>query len=407
MTGMHLTRRIVGDRADLKQVTTLVVIGAVILAGLAGIAAFALSFRPSHFALPPGHVLVYKLTTTSTEIAADRREGRPVTDEQVIMLIGTAHDNEVALLAEEARGRDRLSRHRIESDGSATTIDAAGRPAGTSRAIGIFDLNLFALPPSAAEQAWDASVTYGVLPAGKQLVQARARRSQSKANPEFQLRLPGSLEWPAGGTYRQIRDLVATYRFRTGLGAVDQGRITCTWSVEQLPPATQRRWRIETNIELMDADGMDEDPVRLHDLVRDCAAAGEALGDPAIGGERRRALAADLRTASTGIARLRRLADRLAQEVLRVPAISAESAAKPAGRRYRIQTGIGPESQRAQAEQFARTLIASGFTAQVEPAAAGRLRVVVGPFADKDPEILARLERAFPYIKPLWIEVAP
>lgn len=401
MAGMPLTRRFSRDKTDIKHITTLLVIGGVALAGIAGIAAFALSFRPSRFQLDPGHVLLYRLRTTSTEIGSDNREARPTIDERVIALIGIGPDNQVALLAEEARGRDRISLHRIEPDGTAITLDAAGRTAPGSRAIGIFDLNLLALPPSASEQSWDVQVTYGLLPAAKQLVQAKARRSQSKSNPEFQLKPPSSLEWLESGTYRQVRDLVATYRYRSSLNAVDQGTLKCTWAVEQ--PGGIRRFRLVTEIELLDADGVDEDPDRLHRVAMACAAANDALSDPGIGPERRRALAADLRTADTAIGRLRQLADRLSVEVLRQPA-TTQAAVRPPSQRFLIQVASGPETQKEQAEQLARTLTAGGFAARIEPAAAGKLRVVVGPLVEKDPETLERLQRAFPYLKPLWIE---
>lgn len=406
---MSATRRILRDRTDFKQVTTLLVVGGVVLACIAGITAFALSFRPSRFRLDPGTVLIYHMVTTTTEISSDNREGRPYSDERTIAMVGIGADNEIALLAEEARGRDRISLHRIDSDGTATLLDAAARPVGGSRAIGLFDLNLLALPPSATEQSWDVQLTYAVMPPAKQLVQARAKRSKSSSNPEFQLKLP-ALEWlDAGngaGGYRQIKDLLVTYRFRNSQHAVDQVRLQATYAVEQPEPAAKRRFRIVTTLELIDRDVLDEDPQHLRNAALACAAASEALNDPEIGSQRRRALAADLRGADTAIARLRQLTDRLAGEVLRQP-LANKLAPPRASLHYAIQVAIGPEAQKAQAEQYARTLIASGFTARVEPANAGNLRVMVGPFADKNAEVLDRLQRAFPYLKPLWIEVGP
>ena len=408
---MSATRRILRDRTDFKQVTTLVVVGGVVLAGIAGLTAFALSFRPSRFRLDPGTVLVYHLVTTTTEISGDNREGRPTSDERTIALIGIGPDNELALLAEEARGRDRISLHRVDSDGTATLLDAAARPISGSRAIGLFDLNLLALPPSATEQSWDVQLTYAVMPRAKQLVQARAKRSKSSSNPEFQLKLP-ALEWldaspGGGGGYRQIKDLLVTYRFRNSQHAVDQMRLQATYAVEQPEPAAKRRFRMVTTMELIDRDVLDEDPQHLRDAALACAAASEALSDPTIPGERRRALAGELRGADTAVARLRQLIDRLANEVLRQPVASKLATVRPPTMTFAIQVAIGPESHKAQAEQYARTLIASGFTARVEPANAGNLRVTVGPFAEKNPQALERLQRAFPYLKPLWIEVEP
>jgi len=408
---MSATRRIHRDRTDFKQVTTLLVVGGVVLACIAGITAFALSFRPSRFRLDSGTVLIYHVVTTTTEISGDTREGRPFIEERTIALVGIGPDNEVALLAEESHGRDKISLHRIDADGTATLLDAAARPIGGSRAIGLFDLNLLALPPSATEQSWDVQLTYAVMPPAKQLVQARAKRSKSSSNPEFQLKLP-ALEWldstngPNGG-YRQLKDLMATYRFRNSQHAVDQVRLQATYAIEQPEPASKRRFRIVTTLELIDRDTLDEDPLRLRSAALACAAATEALTDPSIGVERRRALSADLRGADTAVARLRQLTDRLAGEVLRQPVASQQMLIRPPAMRYAIQVAVGPESHKAQAEQYARTLVASGFTARVEPANAGNLRVTVGPFAEKNPEVLDRLQRAFPYLKPLWIEVAP
>ena len=403
---MIATRRILRDRTDFKQVTTLLVIGGVVLACIAGITAFALSFRPSKFRLDPGTVLIYHLVTTTTEISSDNREGRPFIEERTIALVGIGPENEIAFLAEESRGRDLISLHRIDADGTATLLDAAARPAGGSRAIGLFDLNLFALPPSATEQSWDVQLTYAALPPAKQLVQARAKRSKSSSNPEFQLRLP-SMEWPGPGGYRQIKDLLVTYHFKNSQQAVDLARLQGTFAIEQPEPVNRRRFRIVTTVELIDRDTLDEDPLRLRSAALACAAATEALTDPSIGADRRRALSADLRGADTAVARLRQLSDRLATEVLRQPLATPQSQIRQAALHYAIQVAIGPESQKTQAEQYARTLVASGFTARVEPANAGNLRVTIGPFADKNPEVLERLQRAFPYLKPLWIEVTP
>ena len=138
-----------------------------------------------------------------------------------------------------------------------------------------------------------------------------------------------------------------------------------------------------------------------------CAAATSALTDPAIGSERRRSLAADLRTAETAVGRLRHLADRLAIEVVRQPSATLQTVAHAAPRRHQIQVAIGAESGKVQADQLARTLVAAGFTARAEPASAGNVRVVVGPFTEKDPAVLQRLQLGFPYLKPLWIEAAP
>ena len=400
---MALSRRLVSDRPDFKQITTMVVIGAVLLAGCAGIAAFALSFRASKFHLEPGQVLIYRLSTTTTEIGSDHREDRPQIDERIIALIGIGPGNEAAFLAEESRGRDRLSLHRFEPNGSNVLLDAAARPTSGSRAIGVFDFNLFALPPTASDQAWEAQITYGLMPPAKQLVQARVRRSQSKSNPEFQLKPPSSLEWIDQGTYRQVRDLQAIYRFKNSLGTIDQATIKCTFSVEQPPPASIRRWRLVTVVELIDNDILAEEPLRLRSVAVDCAAAGEALSDPQIGPERRRELAARLRTADTAVGRLRQLADRLAVEVLRLPPTQPQQQRAPR-LRHQLQVAIGPENQKEQAEQLARTLLAGGFAARVEPAPAGRLRVVVGPYPEKDAALLERLQKAYPYLKPLWIE---
>ncbi len=405
MLPMARSRSFSREPTDLKHLTTLVVIGAVILAGIAGVTFFVLSFRPSRFRLDPGQVLLYRLTTTSTELAADNREGRPLTEAKDLVLLGIGPDNLVALLAEDVRGRDRLSLHKIETDGTAVLLDAAGRPTTGSRAIGIFDLNLFVLPPSATEQSWDAQLTYGLLPPAKQLIQVKVRRSESKSNPQFQLKPPASLEWLADGTYRQVKDLQATYHFRTSLHAVDKADLKCTWSIE-LPTGGVRRYRVTANLELVDTATLDDDPLRLRAVAMDCAAATEALGDSDIGTTRRQALAANLRTADTGATRLRQLADRLSVEVLRPPAVSANFA-KPPGRRVQIQVAIGPEQQKAQAEQLAKTLVAGGFQGRIEPAAPGMLRVVVGPLIERDPQILDRLQRAFPYLKPLWIEASP
>ena len=400
------SQRFSREHTDYKRLITLTVVVVVILAGIIGITSFVLSFRPSLFRLDAGQVLVYRLKTTTTELATDGREGRPAIDERTITLIGIGGDNQVALLAEEQRGRDRLSLHAIETNGTSVLLDAAARPTSGSRAVGLFDLNLFALPPSATEQTWEVQLTYGLLPPAKQLVQAHARRSKSSSNPEFQLRLPTSLEWTetAQSPYRQIRDLVCTYRYRSAQNAVDQATLRCTFALEQPHNANTRRFRLLMEIDLIDNATLDENPLRLREVVIDCAAATAALTDPAIGQARRTALANNLRAAETGIGRLRQLADRLTDEVKRQPSTQTLLVSHAAPLRHQIQVAIGPEGSKVQAEQLARTLVANGFTARVEPAAAGKLRVVVGPFTEKDPAVLERLQQRFPYLKPLWVE---
>ena len=402
------SQRFSREHTDFKRITTLTVVGGVIFAGIIGIAAFVLSFRPSLFRLDAGQVLVYRLKTTTTELAPDGREGRPAIDERTITLIGIGGENQVALLAEETRGRDRISLHGIESNGMSVLLDAAARPTSGSRAVGIFDLNLFALPPSATEQSWDVQLTYGLLPPAKQLVQAHAKRSKSSSNPEFQLRLPTSLEWTesVNSPYRQVRDLQCTYRYRSSQHAVDQATLRCTFAIEQPQNATTRRFRMAMEIDLIDSATLDENPARLREVAIDCAAATAALSDPAIGIDRRKALADNLRAAETGIGRLRQLADRLTEEVRRQPSTQTLLVSHAAPLRHQIQVAIGPEANKTQAEQLARTLIASGFTARVEPVAAGNVRVVVGPFIEKDPTVLERLQQSFPYLKPLWVEAS-
>jgi hypothetical protein len=71
-----------------------------------------------------------------------------------------------------------------------------------------------------------------------------------------------------------------------------------------------------------------------------------------------------------------------------------------------VQLARCPVDRRGDADVFARTLIASGFHAWVSPAAEG-LAVLIGPYYDRDPTVLAVLSQHYPQQRATWVRVNP
>jgi hypothetical protein len=64
----------------------------------------------------------------------------------------------------------------------------------------------------------------------------------------------------------------------------------------------------------------------------------------------------------------------------------------------------GPERERAQAEGLAQRLIAAGFPAELRPAGPREVEVVLGPYSNPDPMVLAGVAKGFPQFSPTWID---
>jgi hypothetical protein len=385
-------------RADTRtRVQWAVAVGAILLA-LVGIAVVALSFRPSRFQCPPGTVLSWTVTTTTTEILPDRREGVPAVGQTTLQIIGLGDEGQVALVGPDAAGRERLSLLRIAEDGAVQHLDAAGREQEGGRAIGLLDLALFPLPESPGDQTWEPSVSWAVLPEGRQNLQAKVWRKKASRHPEFELKPAlGAIEWTdARGLYRQVRDLVVNYHFDPGLGAVDQATLRMSYAVEEPPPGTKRTWRVVVAMTLAGRQRVDDDPASLLEAARACAAAQEAqagAGGEALRQDARRRL----QQASVGPARLRSLAGALLDDLARPAPARAASG-------WYLRLANGPEAQRAAAEQLAVTARAANLPAEVALAGPGRVQVLLGPWPTRDSALMERVRFRFPHLKPVWQE---
>ena len=385
-------------RADTRTRIQWAVGVAAVLLALVGIAVVALSFRPSRFHCPPGTVLNWTATTTSTEVLPDKREGQPAVATSTFSLIGLGREGQVALLGADQTGRERLSLLRIAEDGAVQMLDAAGREQEGGRAIGLIDLALFPLPASPGDQVWEPEVSWAVLPEGRQNLQAKVRRAKASRHPEFVLKpLASAIEWTdARGLYRQVRDLSVTYRFDPGIGAVDQATFKMLYSTEEAAPAVKRTWRVVVDVVLASKERVDDDAVALAEGARACAAAQEAQSG--VGGEPLRAEARRrLQVASVGPTRLRALVSRLLDDLAR-PAPPVTSVG------WYLRVAVGPDGQREGAERLAADLRTTQVPARVAPAGSGRLQVVLGPVPTRDAALMERVRFRYPHLKPVWQE---
>jgi hypothetical protein len=379
-----------------KHAAGAAVVGAVAVMAI-GVLAFFLALRPSRMRFDPGQVVTYRLRTEVAELAADGGEGPAQLKEQELNLICISPDNDVVLLAP-ADGRDEVTLMNFAPNGTARTLDAASRPGDAGKALGFFDFNLLPLPPG-TEQTWNVDLVYAVLPPNKRCVQGKVKRTRSGANPEFQLKLPTSVEWISEqNRYMQIRDLVCTYRFQTGKGLVDQASVRCLAGIER--DDGRHRFRVRAELSLVSIGRTGDDPREIRDLALAGAEAQDAL---ALGrSERLATLLTRLQAANVQSPRLRELVQRLCSEA-RLPAPAPRAAARPL---WAVQVASCAPDRRADAEAFVRALSGSGLRAWVATSGDG-LAVLVGPYFDRDPAVLGALSQRYPQQRAVWVKVAP
>jgi hypothetical protein len=225
------------------------------------------------------------------------------------------------------------------------------------------------------------------------------RRTRSGANPEFQLKLPPSVEWVnEQNRYQQVRDLVCTYRFHTGKGLVDRASVRCQAGVEREDGL--RHYQVRADLDLLGIGHTGDDPRQVRDLALASTEAQDALAD---GRHERlapvlvRILAADVQDP-----RLRELARRMALEV-RNPPPAPPITPRPL---WAVQLATMPEEHRDEAERFARTVSAGGFHAYLATAQTDVL-VLVGPYVDRDPAVIATLAQRYPEQRTVWVKAEP
>lgn len=393
---------------QLKRHAPLAAVVVAALVAVAGGVLLLLATRPSRFAINPGEFLYYRIHLEGIELVEGGGERAPRIEDREMLLVGTGSDNQCILAVAQA-SQVTVALVAIGADGQVRTSDAAGRRGEAGLAVGWFDLSLCALPPG-SDQAWDEpDLVYAALPPQRRTVQAKARRMRSGASPEFQLKLPPSIEWiNRAGHYEQLRDAVCKYRFANGKHAVEWAHLDLLAGEEQPDGRRRIRWRYD--VTLAGSGTIDDDPR----LIRELALTGAAIQDAAAEGRRDRlpALVARLGGIEISDQRLREIARRLADRA-RSPAssptgLAIEQTAPPAQARQRWEVVVGSVvlERRQEAEQLMRRLSRKGLKAYVAPMAQG-VAVVVGPYAQRDQAVLTALSELLPNQRLAWSAVKP
>jgi hypothetical protein len=380
-----------------KHAAVLVVVGALAVAAL-GIMAFFLALRPCRMRIESGEQATYHLRSEVAEIAADGSEGQPQVSDQDLDLIGIGADNDVVLISP-AASHDEATLMNFTAAGTARTLDAALRPSEVGKALGYFDFNLMPLP-AGVEQGWNTDLVYACLPPSKRCVQGKVKRTRSGANPEFQLKLPTSVEWiSAENRYLQVRDLVCSYRYNTGKALVDQAVLHCTLGIER--DDGRHRFRVRVDLTLMGIARTSDDPHEIRDLA---LAASEAQAALARGSsERFPSILARLQGANIQGPRLRDLVRQISQEVRNPQPAAPHLVSRQL---WAVQLASCPVERRADADTFTRTLIAGGLHAWVGSSGEG-LAVLIGPYYDRDPAVLAQISQHYPQQRATWVHINP
>lgn len=384
-----------------NHAATAAVIAALLVAAL-GVTAFVLALRPSRLTFDSGQLITYRLRSEISEVIENHerkdQELPALVQENDLHLICVGPDNTMVMLAHQD-GRDQVALLTMATNGTARELDAAARPSDSGRAIGFFDFNLLPLPPG-SEQVWNVDVAYAVLPPGKRSLQGKARRLRSGSSPEFQLKLPPSVEWIGEDQrYRQVRDLTSHYRFNTSKGVIEEAVIRCVAGYER--PEGRRRHKLRLTLSLVSIGRITDDP----DQVRNLAIAGiDAQAALAAGRkERLAAITQRLNAAAVQDPRLRALTQSLLGEIRNGP--RPRQVNIPQGL-WAVHLASGPAERRSEAQRFVDHLTTQGFKAYLT-AQGATLSVLVGPYYDRDPAVIRSLSQRYPQQRVTWVEVKP
>jgi len=382
-----------------NHAATAAVVAALLVAGL-GVTAFILAMRPSRLHFTPGELVTYHLRTEISEVieTQERKDQHlpPMVQESDLHLICVGSDNTTVLLTK-VDGREQVALLTFAANGTARELDAASRPSDSGRAVGFFDFNLLPLPPG-SEQVWNVDLAYAVLPPGKRSLQAKARRTRSGANPEFQLKLPASVEWVGEDQrYLQVRDLTSQYRFNTSKGVIEEATIHCMAGYER--PEGRRRHKLKLTLSLVSITRISDDPGQVLNLALAGVDAQAALS--AGRKERLAAISQRLSAAAVQDPRLRALAESLLGEIRNGP-----RPRPPTGPRglWAVHLASGPVELRSDAQRFVDNLAGLGFRAYLATQGP-TLSVLVGPYYDRDPAVIRSLSQRFPQQRATWVEV--
>lgn len=382
--------------ARLKRLVTISTLVLALLVGAIGTACVVVALRPCHLDLAPGTVLTYQIRTESRRLedGVPAGESAVKVNTQEITLVCLDRGNRVALLSPGAPGsRDEICLMELGPDGSARRLDDALRPLEDGKAVGFFDFNLLRLPQG-MEQNWITEVPYAVLPPGRRLVQCKVRCLENGMNPTYRLTPKAAIEWVDDGNgrrYVQLRDLVCRYAFNRGKGLVDTAEMRFIASRETDQGVLCHDVRVTIALTDAVAHGQ-EAAATVADLALSTVRAQSLMEDG-----RSRALLEcleKLRAADALHPRLQRLVEDLRRDAAGTPAVRTG---------WSVQVLSVSAGRATEIEPLARTLCADGFPAAVRrqgPVAV----LVVGPYAERDPRILAALGQRFPASRPYWMQ---
>jgi hypothetical protein len=368
-------------RQLMRRLPLLVVLFAIVLSG-AGVLAFFWAFRPCPVQLQAGDILSYRLRT---ELREQGDDGAVVVDEQDIDCLCLNDQGDLAVVARNRSGEERLHLLRLHADGQAVPI-SLGQADSDSAAttIGFFDFNLLPLPVNAA-QSWRVELDYGYLPVGQRRVQGEVRRVATGPNPSFELNLD-TIEWIESQPYehfRSLEDVTCRYRYRASQGVVDQARLRGRYGLEGRH--APRYVELTVDLQLL-RSATSQKALALRDLVLVHGGSNRPLEySPA----EQQVLLERLYQAAGDVPRLQQIIGRhLSGEADAVPLWDPVSA-DPA---WFVQVASVSPSRRVYAEAAAQALADAGWAARVVPR--GKfLVIVIGPYAERQNQVRQDLEQ--------------
>ena len=379
---------------QLKQQATLGVLIAVLLFGGAGCIFFYLALRPCAVNLSPGTIVRYHIVTESCPVYQQGKKWLPDesqmnTEHMSFDLMCISPNQEMALITDGGPGeRDEMSILQKHPNGRTQRFDAAMRLLPDGKALRFFDFNLFILPKG-MEQHFRTTVHYAPLPPNKREIQCQVRRLENGLRPVFELKPLSTIEWVerrAQPRYLQIKDLRARYHFNRSIGLVDQAKIDFIAGKEVEQGVKRRYIRMRMQAEVI---GKDQDTLAMRDLIFAVADVQHKLEDNRKAGLR--PLVQRLQQANSDHERLRSLAHQLARAAYnQTPEIGSGN--------WAIQVATGSADG---AEHLRQELIADGFSAFIREQG-HRYIVYVGPFSNRNENVMRIMQKRYPRNKPLW-----
>jgi hypothetical protein len=223
---------------------------------------------------------------------------------------------------------------------------------------------------------------------------------RSGSNPEFQLKLPASVEWIGEDQrYMQIRDLTSKYRFNTSQSLIENADIRCVVGFERADG--RHRFKVRIELDLVHVGRIADDPGQ----IRELALAGMDAQTALTQGHRERlsTIGKRLIDASVQDPRLRRYVQALIDQI-RNPAKTTPHATT--NTTFAVHLATCPIERRNDAQRFVAQLATQGFRAYISENG-GVLSVLVGPYLDRDPAVLRTLSQSYPQQRATWVRATP